>query len=82
MDLDRRFRDMLQRRLIPDLWGREACEHRFPLYHKYLGFILNRFPQVVTTDSGARYFGDVRLLPDTDVYKRQIESCRSAPLDR
>jgi pimeloyl-ACP methyl ester carboxylesterase len=65
VDLDRRFRDMLQSRLIPDLWGREACEHRFPLYHKYLGFILNRFPQVVTTDSGARYFGDVRLLPDT-----------------
>ena len=65
VDLDRRFRDLLQQRLIPELWGREACEQRFPVYHKYLAFILNRFPPVVTADSAARYFGDVRILADT-----------------
>jgi pimeloyl-ACP methyl ester carboxylesterase len=65
VDLDRRFRDLLQNALIPDLWGREACEHRFPLYHRYLGFVLNHFPPVVTADSASRYFGDARILPDT-----------------
>jgi pimeloyl-ACP methyl ester carboxylesterase len=64
-DLDRRFRDLLQNRLIPDLWGCEACEHRCLLYHRYLGFVLNHFSPVVTADSAARYFGDARILPDT-----------------
>jgi pimeloyl-ACP methyl ester carboxylesterase len=65
VDIDRRFRDLLQQRLIPDLWGREACEHRCPVYHRYLGVILNHFPPVVSVDSAARYFGDGRLLPGT-----------------
>ena len=65
VDLDRRFRDLLQQRLIPDLWGREACEHRFLLYHRYFSAIFNLFAPIVTVDSAARYFGDARILPDT-----------------
>src|ERR1700733_1686658 len=65
VDIDRRFRDLLQGKLIPDLWGREACEHRFILYHRYFGVVLNHFPPVVKVDSAARYFGDARTLPGT-----------------
>ncbi|MGO9257758.1 MAG: esterase/lipase family protein [Bryobacteraceae bacterium] len=65
-DLDRRFRDLIEQKLIPDLMGRELCEHRFLIYRRWLAPILNRFPPVVELDSAGRYFGDARRLPDTD----------------
>jgi pimeloyl-ACP methyl ester carboxylesterase len=66
VDLDRRFRDLMEQNLIPDLMGRELCEHRFPIYRRWLAPILNRFPPVVELDSAGRYFGDARRLPDTN----------------
>jgi pimeloyl-ACP methyl ester carboxylesterase len=66
VDLDRRFKDLMEQRLILDLMGRELCEHRFLVYRRWLAPILNHFPPVVELDSAGRYFGDARRLPDTN----------------
>jgi hypothetical protein len=60
-DLDRRFKDMRDRELIPRLAGCEWCEQNFP---KLPGFIGLR--PIVEVDSAARYFGDYQLIPGSD----------------
>ncbi len=66
VDLDRRFKDALEQRYIPNLIGREACEHRFVFYRRYLGPFNDIFSSVVELESAGRYFGDPRRLPKTD----------------
>jgi pimeloyl-ACP methyl ester carboxylesterase len=65
-DLDRRFKDLVETGLIPDLMGRELCEHRFLVYYRWLAPIMNLFPPVVKWDSAGRYFGEPRRLADTN----------------
>jgi len=60
-DLDRRFKDMRDRRLIPRLTGCELCEQNFI---KTPGFF--RVRPIVNVDSAARYFGDHHLIPGSD----------------
>ena len=79
VDLDRRFKDLREQNLIPALMGRELCEHRFPVYWKWLAPILNLFPPVVELESAGRYFGDPRRLPKTNhstaVKPDSVEHC-------
>jgi hypothetical protein len=60
-DLDRRFKDMRDRQLIPRLAGCEWCEQNFP---KLPGFIGLR--PIVEVDSAAHYFGGHHLIPGSD----------------
>lgn len=60
-DLDRRFKEMRERKIIPRLAGCEWCEQKFP---KVPGFVGLR--PIVTVNSAARYFGDHHLIPGSD----------------
>ena len=60
-DLDRRFKEMQDLRLIPRLAGCEWCEQNFPKVPGFVGI-----PPIVGADSAARYFGDRRLIPGSD----------------
>ena len=61
-DLDGRFRIVVNANRIPQLFGAEACEHRFILDAKWLPSL----DPVVSRDSAGAYFDRVRMLPDTD----------------
>jgi len=60
-DLDRRFKEMKDRKLIPRLAGCEWCEQRFP---KLPGVL--RIRPIVEVASAARYFGDYHTIPGSD----------------
>jgi hypothetical protein len=60
-DLDRRFKEMRDRQIIPRLAGCEWCEQKFPKLPGFVGF-----RPIVAVDSAARYFGDYHLIPGTD----------------
>jgi hypothetical protein len=60
-DLDRRFKEMRELNLIPQLAGCEWCEQNFPTLPGFL-----RVRPVVAVDSASRYFGDYRLIPGSD----------------
>jgi hypothetical protein len=60
-DLDRRFKDMRDRQIIPHLAGCEWCEQKFPKLPGFVGF-----RPIVAVDSAARYFGDHHLIPGSD----------------
>lgn len=61
-DIDNRFRDLLNRKDI-ELHGAEACEQKGP---KLFGVLPIRTKRVVDESSASRYFGGVRVLPETD----------------
>lgn len=61
-DLDDRFQLILEDNAIPQLFGREACEHHFVLHAKWL----RPADPLVPRQSAGRYFGRVQTLPDTD----------------
>jgi hypothetical protein len=61
-DLDDRFQLILNEKAIAQLIGAEACENRFVLHGKWLP----PADPVVPRDSAGRYFGRVRMLPNTD----------------
>jgi hypothetical protein len=60
-DLDRRFKDMRDRQIIPHLAGCEWSEQKFPKVPGFVGF-----RPIVPVDSAARYFGDYHLIPGSD----------------
>lgn len=60
-DIDDRFKELLDRKVIPRLAGVEACENHFILHRKWLPDKL----LVVERESAGRYFA-VRVLPNTD----------------
>ena len=60
-DLDRRFKEMRGRNLIPRLAGCEWCEQTFPRTAHLFGV-----PPIVAVDSAARYFDDHHLIPGSD----------------
>ena len=70
-ELDSRFSDMVYKKSehIPHLIGREACENHMVLRRKIFGRF-NRFippiRRVVEPASAWKYFGQGRMLPDTD----------------
>jgi pimeloyl-ACP methyl ester carboxylesterase len=60
-NLDDEFKELLDRKTIPDLVGAEACENHFILHRRFLpdrSFVVER-------ESAGRYFS-VRMLQDTD----------------
>jgi hypothetical protein len=61
-DLDDRFQLILEDQAIPQLFGREACEHHFVIAKSWLP----PAEALVPRDSAGRYFGRVRMLADTD----------------
>lgn len=61
-DLDFRFKLLLQDKAIPYLSGAEACEHHFILSRKWAP----PADPLVSQESAGRYFGPVRMLPNTD----------------
>ncbi|MGA3189287.1 MAG: hypothetical protein ABSF22_19460 [Bryobacteraceae bacterium] len=66
-DLDRRFKDMRDLGLIPNLAGCEWCEQRFiklPWFRRLPGFF--RISPIVPVSSASRYFGDYHLIPGSD----------------
>jgi Leucine-rich repeat (LRR) protein len=63
VDLDARFRRLLDDRRIPNLYGLELCEHHGPLRFGFLPF---RTPPIVTEDSAGRYFGPVQMIAGSD----------------
>lgn len=63
MDLDRRFRILLEEQKIPGLIGAEACEHHSPGHWKWIPPI---FSKIVSPASGSRYFGPTRIMERTD----------------
>jgi pimeloyl-ACP methyl ester carboxylesterase len=73
-DLDDRFKDLLDRKLIPDLAGIEACENHFIIHRKFLPDQL----YVVEKASAGRYF-KVQLLRDTDHFATVKPTGKSHP---
>lgn len=73
-NLDDRFKDVLDRRTIPQLVGIEACENHFIIHRK---FWPNRM-KVVKKDSAGRYFA-VRMLANTDHFSVVKPSSASHP---
>lgn len=63
LDLDQRFRKMIDENRIPKLIGAEACEHWGPAHFKWLPQI---FPKVVPASSASSYFGQKKILERTD----------------
>lgn len=61
-DLDDRFRSLVQQRTIPRLIGAEAIEHHFIFHWRFLP----GFAPVVEKESASRYFGQGKLLANTD----------------
>jgi pimeloyl-ACP methyl ester carboxylesterase len=61
-DLDSRFKDLVNDRVIPNLSGVEACENHFVVHRK---FRPDKYI-VVTEESAARYFGAPKMLGGTD----------------
>lgn len=61
LDLDSRFADFVQQKLIPGLVGIDAFENKFVVP----GFLWNRTHVVRATDS-ASYFGAYKIIPNTD----------------
>lgn len=62
VDLDDRFKALLDKKLIPSLVGAEAIEHHFLFKLKWLP----GFQPIVPKESAARYFGASRTLAGTD----------------
>lgn len=62
-DLDRRFRELIHQRLIPNLIGEEAVEHFGPVQR----FLMWRFlPRVVRIESASVYFGSPTIIAGSD----------------
>ncbi len=62
-DIDYRFRGLLESRRILNLKGAEACEHHGPLRWKFLPW---RMKPIVNESSSCRYFGQPKIIPDSD----------------
>lgn len=65
-DLDARFKKMVDRRQIPQLFGVEGYESRFVVRSRWLPKLIPGDIRIVTAESAGRYFGDAKYLPDTD----------------
>lgn len=61
-DLDGRFKDLIVKGVIPNLFGAEAIEHRFPIHWKFVPGLR----PIVSKASASRYFGASKLLEKTD----------------
>ncbi len=75
MDLDSRFKVLIDECRIPRLVGAEAVEHHFLFRTR----ILPGFKRLVSRESAARYFGASRILPGTDhstIVKPNTRSCQ------
>lgn len=62
-EIDDRFRDLVNKKLIPSFFGVEAYENHFIIK----GVFFNNY-KVVCKESAGRYFGTPKQLPDTDHY--------------
>ncbi len=62
VELDGRFKDLVNDKSIPNLVGVEAYENKFIIHRK----MLRNREVVVTKESAGRYFGDPTHLPGTD----------------
>ena len=70
-DLHNRFRDLVndKARLMPGLFGMEACENKMVLRSRLPAFLRSFLPprlKVVTAHSAGQYFGEIKTLRDTD----------------
>lgn len=63
IDLDERFRQMLEEKRIPKLVGTEAGEHLKPAHKKWIPGI---FSKIVPSSSSSRYFGSTKLIEGTN----------------
>jgi DNA-binding response OmpR family regulator len=71
LELHGRFKDLVDRRseLLPGLVGVEAAESSFILRSSLPRLVRSLLPnrlRVVSTSSAAQYFGEVKVIPDTD----------------
>lgn len=62
-DIDDRFRQLLDNKDIPYFYGAEAAEHKPLLAPRFLPRF---FDPVVKTDSASRYFGNLKIIPNTN----------------
>jgi hypothetical protein len=63
-ELDGNFKELQQKKLIPNLCGAEAVENWFIIHNRWFPFLDRSL--VVTVESAGRYFGRVRRMPKTD----------------
>jgi pimeloyl-ACP methyl ester carboxylesterase len=63
-DLDQRFKNMMESRQIPNLFGREFFENRFVIHSKWAPFFART--KVVTEESAARHFGFAQQVGGSD----------------
>jgi hypothetical protein len=77
-DVDDRFQLILNEKAIAQLTGAEACENRFVLHGKWIPPV----EAVVPRDSAGRYFGRVRMLPNTDHFSCVKPNNHSHPTGR
>lgn len=63
LDLDNRFRFLMQRNPFLSFTGAEACEHHGPIFSKYLPI---RTRPIVGESSASRYFGGTKIIAGTD----------------
>lgn len=68
-DIHGRFRDLVDDRSLPRLFGMEACENKMILRDRVPGIVRWMLPtrlKVVNSRSAGQYFGEVKVLRDTD----------------
>jgi hypothetical protein len=64
--LDRQFNRLKNDKVIPEMIGKELCEHRFVVYRRWLGPLNNLFPRIVSESSAGRYWPPAVKIPDSD----------------
>lgn len=62
-DIDNRFKNLIIRNPFNKLVGAEICEQHGPIRFKFLPF---RMKPIVEVNSASRYFGQARMIPETD----------------
>jgi hypothetical protein len=65
--LDRQFSRLKNNRVLTNLIGKELCEHRFMVYHPWLGPLSKWwFPRIVSEESAGRYWPPSVKIPGTN----------------